>query len=80
MNHPNLHDLKELTDPQLEAKIAKLSSVYFMTQDENVRHQIILLLDTFKIEQETRRAAAKKKQEENRSDDDKGLDSLINIS
>jgi hypothetical protein len=75
--HPIPPNIKELNDSQVENQILKLNSLYFMTEDESVRHQIILLLDTFKIELEERRYAAKKKQEQN-SDND--LDSLINIS
>ena len=75
-----LGDLSELTDTQLEQKISKLSSVYFMTQDENVRHQIILVLDDYKIELENRRIAAKKKYQEQHKDDGNDLDSLIKIN
>jgi hypothetical protein len=75
--HPHVQNLKELTDSQLEQKIYKLNSLYFMTGDQNVRHQMILLLDTYKIELDERRAIAKKKQEEQGRDD---LDNLINIS
>lgn len=69
-------DLKSMSDSQIEQKIVKLNSVYFMTADENVRHQILLLLDTFKLELEERTRAAKKKQAEDGND----LDSLINVS
>ncbi len=75
--HPIPPNIKELSDSQIENQILKLNSLYFMTEDESVRHQIILLLDTFKIELEERRYAAKKKQEQNGDND---LDSLINVS
>ena len=78
--HPNLHDLLQMTDRDIEGKIAKLNSIYFMTEDEAVRHQMILLLDTFKVEQESRRLAARKKQKENRRPGDNDLDSLIKVS
>lgn len=71
-------NIKEFNDAQLEQHILKLNSIYFMTEDESVRHQIILLLDTFKLEIEDRRVTAKKKQEQNNDNND--LDSLINIS
>jgi len=38
------------------------------------------LLDTFKVEQQTRTLAAKKKQAENRKPGDNDLDSLIRVS
>lgn len=75
--HPHIENLKELTDNQIEQKIYKLNSLYFMAHDQNVRYQIILLLDSYKVELEERRAAAKKKQEDQGRDD---LDNLINIS
>jgi hypothetical protein len=78
--HPNLTDLLEMTDRDIESKIAKLNSIYFMTTDEDVRHQMILLLDTFKVEQQTRALAVRKKQAENRKPGDNDLDSLIRVS
>ena len=75
--HPIPPDLKELSDAQIEQKIFQLNKIYFITPNEEVRHQIILLLDTYKIELEERQIAAKKKQEQNGDND---LDSLINVS
>lgn len=74
--HPVPPNLKELSDAQIENQILKLNSLYFMTGDESVRHQIILLLDTFKLEIEDRQVESRKKQ----NYDDNDLDSLINIS
>jgi len=74
--HPNLGDLSEFTLNELEQKVLKLNSMYFMTQDENVRHQMILLIDSYKIEIEERRRQQKKEQEDTNSD----LDNLINVS
>ena len=72
--HPGIEDLAELSDAQIEQKITKLNSVYFVSENESVRHQIILLLDTYKLELEARRAKEKLKQDNN------GLDDLINVS
>ena len=47
-----------------------------MTDNASVRQQIILLLDGYKLELETRRIAAKKNAESDNSD----LDGLIKIS
>ena len=74
--HPTLEDITSLSDPQIEQKIQKLNSVYFITENENVRHQIILLLDAYKLELEERRAHAKLKQQ----DQNNGIDSLIKVS
>lgn len=75
--HPNAGDLKGLTDSQIEQKILRLNSIYFMTENPSVRQQMLLLTDTYKIELEARRTAARLKQQDQGKDD---LDSLINIS
>lgn len=77
MIHPNLGDLSDLTVNELEQKVLRLNSVYFMTQDESVRHQIILLIDSYKIELEQRRMQQRKEEQENGNSD---LDNLINVS
>ena len=78
MIHPHEHEIKNYTDAQLEQKLLKLNHMYFMTQDENVRHQMILLLDGYKLELEARRAKAKLQAEQESGDNP--LDDLINIS
>lgn len=75
--HPIGEDLKKLTDSQIESKLYKLNSLYFMTDNPSVRHQMILLMDSYKIELEERRLEAKRKQLQEGKDD---LDSLINVS
>ena len=51
--------------------------MYFMTENSEVRQQMILLLDTYKIELDERRLAdAKKRSKDGKND----LDGLINIS
>jgi hypothetical protein len=76
--HPFMDNLNSFTDSQLEEKIAKLNKVYFVTQNEDVRHQVILSLDTLKLELESRRAAQRVQLLDD--SDENGLDSLINIS
>jgi len=73
--HPNMESLEELTTNELEQKILKLNGVYFMTENDNVRQQIILMLDTYKLELEARRVKEKLEQQR-----DNGLDDLINVS
>jgi hypothetical protein len=74
--HPTLGNLKEFTDSQIEQKLYKLNSIYFLTDNSDVRQQMILLMDAYKLELEERRIAAKLKQ----SDDNNDLDNLIKIS
>lgn len=73
-----MDNLDSFTDSQLEEKIAKLNKVYFVTQNEDVRHQVILSLDTLKLELESRRAAQRAQLLDDSGEN--GLDSLINIS
>ena len=81
MIHPFLENLSELTDTDIENKISKLNRTYFIATNEEVRHQIILVLDSLKIEQESRRARQYVKQlEEKQNNDDNDLDNLINVS
>lgn len=77
MIHPNLENLKNLTDSQIEQKILRLNSIYFMTENQDVRQQMILLLDSFKLELESRRVAARKLQDENNEENE--LDNLIKV-
>lgn len=74
--HPNAKDLSEVSNQELEKKILKLNGMYFMTNDDHVRQQMILLLDTYKLELEERKLQQKKSIEEPKSD----LDKLINVS
>jgi len=74
--HPNL-DVKSLTTSEIEQKVKKLESMYFVTANEDVRRQMILILDTYKIELQERRLEDAKKRAKNGKDD---LDELIKIS
>lgn len=73
--HPLVNDLSDLSDNELEDKILKLNKAYFASSEE-VRHQIILLLDTYKLEVESRRTQKTIQDQE----DDNSLDNLINVS
>jgi hypothetical protein len=75
--HPLVNDVSNLTEAELENKIIKLNKAYFVTHNDQLRQQIILMLDTYKIALEEKRIAARKNQQENGDND---LDSLINIS
>jgi len=75
--HPGIGSLSEFTDTQLEDKITQLSRYYHVTSNDDVRRQMILVLDEYKLELETRRIQAKKKMQQ---DNDNDLDNLINVS
>ena len=76
--HPGINDLSQITDTQLEEKLLQLNRYYHITDNPDVRHQMILLMDTYKVELEERRLAARRKQQEESGDN--GLDDLINVS
>ena len=78
MIHPHENEIKNYTDAQLEQKLLKLNHMYFMTENEQVRQQMILLIDGYKLEIEARRATARLKQEQDQGDNP--LDDLINVS
>lgn len=63
--HP-IRDFSDLSDQELEKKLVKLNSTYFMTDSDYVRQQMILLIDSMKLELDDRRrrSANKTKPEE----------------
>ena len=80
MIHPHEHEIKDYTDSQLEQKLLKLNQMYFMTDNQEVRQQMILLIDGYKLELEARRASARLKQQQEQEAGDNPLDDLINVS
>ena len=74
MVHP-LAQLNHLIDTELQEKLDDLNKKYWMASNPDVRNQIVLMLDSLKLEQENRQI--KQKKEENQ---DNNLDNLINIS
>ena len=78
MIHPHENHMKDYTDTMLEQKLLKLNQMYFMTDNQDMRKQMILLIDGYKLEIESRRAAARLKQEQEQQDN--SLDDLINVS
>tara|TARA_B100000900_G_C20112493_1_gene526487 strand:+ start:81 stop:305 length:225 start_codon:yes stop_codon:yes gene_type:complete len=74
MVHP-LAQLNHLTETELQEKIDDLNKKYWMASNPDVRNQIVLMLDSLKLEQENRQI--KQKKQENQ---DNNLDNLINIS
>lgn len=75
--HPLINNLSEMKDAEIESKITELGKKYFMTQNFELRNQISMILETYKIEMAERRKNEWQKMQENR---EKGLDKLININ
>jgi|TARA_R110000868_G_scaffold296595_1_gene556827 hypothetical protein len=74
--HPGVEELQQLSESQIEQKIMRLNGMYFMTENDDVRQQMILLIDTYKIELEERRISARQKSDEAGENE---LDSLIKV-
>tara|TARA_B000000532_G_scaffold231811_1_gene214050 strand:+ start:523 stop:750 length:228 start_codon:yes stop_codon:yes gene_type:complete len=75
MNHPLAEDYKHLSDTELADRMDSLNKKYWMTNNEQVRSQMVLILDELRLEVERRRLSEKEPQEENKT-----LDNLIKIS
>tara|TARA_Y100001970_G_C14052040_1_gene759486 strand:- start:596 stop:814 length:219 start_codon:yes stop_codon:yes gene_type:complete len=71
--HPLINNLSDYTDEELLTKIDTLTNNYWRITNADLRDQIVLTLDTFNIELQTR-------QQKNKLEDNKELDNLINIS
>jgi len=75
--HPLVGDLSALKDAELDLKIQDLTKKYFQSINQDVRNQIVNLLEAYKEEAGKRRAKSLQAMMDNR---DKGLDKLININ
>jgi uncharacterized protein YbjQ (UPF0145 family) len=75
--HPLINDLSNLKDAEVDQKVQDLTKKYFQTYNQDVRNQIVSILETYKEEASRRRAKALEAMMDNR---DKGLDKLININ
>lgn len=78
MIHPHEHEIKNYTNAQLEQKLLKLNHMYFVTENQDMRQQMILLIDGYKLELEARRASAALRKQEEAGENP--LDDLINVS
>jgi len=75
--HPLIDDFQDLTDSELNEKIAELSYKYWKTRNPQVQSQMVMILDQLKEEQRVR---IQKSQQNNQDNDENDLDNLINIS
>tara|TARA_B100001057_G_scaffold497326_1_gene601142 strand:+ start:4715 stop:4942 length:228 start_codon:yes stop_codon:yes gene_type:complete len=75
MNHPLAEDYKTLSDVELSDKLDSINRKYWMTANEQVRSQMVLIIDELRLEAERRRNLEKDPQEDNKT-----LDNLIKIS
>lgn len=78
--HPLFENTQSLSDNDIEEKVMQLNRKYFQTQNPQVRNQISILLDDYKLELETRRAKQKLEAQQQQQNGESGLDNLINVS
>jgi len=74
--HPLIGNLSSLKDSEIDTKISELTGKYFATTNTHLKHQISMVLDTYKLEQTNRQQASYAKMMNNRNKD---LDKLINV-
>lgn len=77
MFNPLVDNFNELTDSQLDSKISDLQRKYFLTQNNNVKQQIVNILNMYKSERVSRLAKAREKDLARGNPD---LDGLINVN
>lgn len=75
--HPLLGPLDKLSDNELEQKLTDVNRRYWQTSNPEVREQIIMVIESYKLELESRRIKQKIDSQQNGNSD---LDNLINIS
>jgi ribosomal protein L29 len=81
MINPLIDNLSNLTDVQLETKVMELQRKYFQSHNQQVKSQIVNILEIYKNELYTRRTiAAQRQREQYQENGGNDLDSLINIS
>jgi ribosome-associated translation inhibitor RaiA len=78
--HPLFENTQSLSDNDIEEKVMQLNRKYFQTQNPQVRNQISILLDDYKLELETRRAKQKLEAQQQQQNGESGLDNLIKVS
>lgn len=75
--HPLLGSLTKLSDNELEQKLSEVNKRYWQTSNPEVREQVIMVIESYKLELESRRLKQKIDAQQNGNS---GLDNLINIS
>ena len=75
MIHPLVNDISTLKDAEIEGKIQDLQRKYFQTQNTSIKQQMVVFLDLYRNEMQSRRAKALEQQYQKR---DRDLDGLIN--
>ena len=75
--HPLFEDTTELSDNDLEEKVIDLTKRYWQTANPQAQQKIILLIDSYRLDLETRRSRQKLANEAINSQSE--LDKLIKV-
>jgi hypothetical protein len=75
--HPLLGSLNTLSDNELEQKLSEVNKRYWQTSNPEVREQVIMIIESYKLELDSRRIKQKIDSQQNGNS---GIDNLINIS
>ena len=77
--HPLFSETEHLKDSDLEDKIIQLNKRYWQTTNPEVQSQIVLLIDSYKLDLETRRTNQKLINDAMGNDGKSELDKLIKV-
>jgi hypothetical protein len=77
MIHPLSEDLSSLKDIDIENKLQDLTKKYFQTHNPDIKYQISVFIDIYRVELQARRQRAIEQQYQKR---DKDLDKLIKVN
>ena len=77
--HPLFENTESLETSDIENKLTQLNRKYWQTSNPQLQQQIVMLIDGYKLELESRRAKEKLAQQ-SQENGDNNLDNLIKVS
>jgi len=77
--HPLFENTESLEKSDIENKLTQLNRKYWQTSNPQLQQQIVMLIDGYKLELESRRAKEKLVQQ-SQENGDNNLDNLIKVS
>jgi len=77
--HPLFENTESLETSDIENKLTQLNRKYWQTSNPQLQQQIVMLIDGYKLELESRRAKEKLVQQ-SQENGDNNLDNLIKVS
>jgi len=77
--HPLFENTESLETSDIENKLTQLNRKYWQTSNPQLQQQIVMLIDGYKLELESRRVKEKLAQQ-SQENGDNNLDNLIKVS